>query len=54
MRVRYQCWVCGKLYETEEAAGKCHDGPTQGIYQHVTRDPYRGFFGTKFRKAKKQ
>jgi len=27
----YKCFMCGKLYDTEEAALKCHDAPIQKI-----------------------
>lgn len=27
----YKCFMCGKLYDTEEAAMKCHDAPIQRI-----------------------
>jgi hypothetical protein len=30
---RYQCLVCNKLHDTEDAARSCHDGPIQGIVQ---------------------
>jgi len=27
----YKCFACGKLYETEEQAQKCHNAPIQHV-----------------------
>lgn len=27
----YKCFECGKIYEDEESAAKCHNGPVQQI-----------------------
>ncbi len=29
----YKCFQCGKIYETEDAAHKCHSAPVQAIVQ---------------------
>jgi hypothetical protein len=36
LRKRYQCLVCNKLHDTEEAARSCHNGPIQVITQGHT------------------
>lgn len=45
MKVKYQCLVCDKLHDTEEAARACHDGPIQAFQKGVTRYPRKSFFG---------
>lgn len=27
----YKCFQCGKIYEIEDAAAKCHNAPVQAI-----------------------
>ena len=37
MKIAYQCLTCGKKYDTQDKAEKCHDGPIQAFEQGVTR-----------------
>jgi rubredoxin len=37
MRKRYKCFVCGRLYDSEARAIKCHDAPVQSIDEDETR-----------------
>lgn len=40
----YKCFACGKLYETEEQAQKCHNAPIQHVLKKdVKKKP--GFLG---------
>jgi len=32
----YKCFKCGRIYETEDAAVKCHNAPIQLIVQKDT------------------
>jgi hypothetical protein len=32
-RKLYKCFECGKLYEDEQAAMKCHNAPIQKVLQ---------------------
>lgn len=32
-RKLYKCFMCGKVYEDEQAALSCHDAPIQAIVQ---------------------
>jgi hypothetical protein len=33
-RKLYKCFTCGKIYEDEAAAMKCHDGPIQKLVEN--------------------
>ncbi len=37
MKIAYQCLTCGKKYDTQDKAEKCHDSPIQAFEQGVTR-----------------
>ncbi|MDD1768589.1 MAG: hypothetical protein LUQ55_01235 [Methanomassiliicoccales archaeon] len=45
MKTKYQCLVCDKVHDTEEAARNCHKGPIQAFQQGVKRYPKKSFFG---------
>lgn len=36
MKIAYQCLTCGKKYDTQDKAEKCHDSPIQAFEQGVT------------------
>jgi hypothetical protein len=36
LKKKYQCLVCNKVHDTEEAARNCHKGPIQGLTQGHT------------------
>lgn len=33
----YKCFACGKLYEDEDSAMKCHNAPVQKILKKDTK-----------------
>jgi len=33
----YKCFACGRIYEDEQKAGKCHNAPVQLILKDETR-----------------
>lgn len=37
MKMRYKCFVCGKVYDTEAKATKCHDAPIQPLREDEGR-----------------
>jgi hypothetical protein len=43
-RKLFKCFVCGKVYETEDKAIACHDAPVQAIIQEDGR-PKPKFLG---------
>ncbi|MDD1767563.1 MAG: hypothetical protein LUQ27_03205 [Methanomassiliicoccales archaeon] len=45
MKKKYQCLVCDKVHDTEDAARNCHKGPIQAFQQGVRRYPKKSFFG---------
>jgi len=32
----YKCFKCGKIYDTEDAAAKCHNAPIQLVVEKDT------------------
>lgn len=40
----YKCFACGKMYEDEQSAGKCHNAPIQHIVKQEDR-PKPRFLG---------
>ena len=40
----YKCFACGKIYEDEQKAGKCHGAPIQQILKQEDR-PKPRFLG---------
>ncbi len=33
----FKCFECGKIYEDEESAAKCHNGPVQQILRQENK-----------------
>jgi DNA-directed RNA polymerase subunit RPC12/RpoP len=40
----YKCFTCGKIYEDEQVAAKCHNAPVQKILKQENR-PKPRFLG---------
>jgi len=40
----YKCFICGKIYDEEQAAAKCHNAPVQQILKQENR-PKPRFLG---------
>jgi rubredoxin len=41
---KYQCLVCNKVFDSEEEARKCHDGPIQ-VFTQGHEDYKKNFLG---------
>lgn len=37
MRKTYKCFTCGKVYDSEEKAIRCHGSPVQPLVRDETR-----------------
>jgi len=40
----YKCFACGKIYDSEERAARCHDAPVQRMFKDEKR-PKPRFLG---------
>ncbi|MGQ9587381.1 MAG: hypothetical protein ACUVT7_03240 [Thermoplasmata archaeon] len=35
----YKCFICGRMYDTEEQAVKCHNAPVQRVVRKEGKKP---------------